>query len=47
MNKLIEGGMFEVHLGKTFPLAQVTEGFKAVTSHHLGRLALLPNEPYY
>lgn len=43
MNKLIEAGTFELHLGKTFPLDQVVEGFKTVTSHHLGRLVLLPN----
>ena len=42
-NKLIEDGRFDVHLDKTFPLDQVEEGFKAITSHHLGRLALLPN----
>lgn len=43
LNKLIEAGTFEVHIGKTFSLDQVVEGFKTVTSHHLGRLALLPN----
>ncbi len=43
MNKLIEAGTFTVHIDKTFPLDQLEEGFKAVSSHHLGRLALLPN----
>ncbi len=43
MNRLIEAGTFEVHLGKTFPLEQVVEGFKTVVSHHLGRLAVFPN----
>ena len=43
MNKLIEAGTFKVHLDKIFPLDQVVEGFKTVLSHHLGRLALLPN----
>lgn len=42
MNKVIETGTFALHLGKTFQLDQVVEGFKTVTSHHLGRLALLP-----
>lgn len=43
MNKLIEAGPFKVHLGQTFPLDQLAEGFDAVSSHHLGRLALLPH----
>ena len=43
LNKLVEAGVFEVHLGKTFKLDQVVDAFEAVNSHHLGRLALLPN----
>ena len=43
LNKLVEAGAFEVHLGKTFKLDQVVDAFEAVNSHHLGRLALLPN----
>ena len=43
LNKLVEAGAFEVHLDKTFKLDQVVDVFAAVNSHHLGRLALLPN----
>ncbi|MDA4137171.1 MAG: NADP-dependent oxidoreductase [Thaumarchaeota archaeon] len=42
LNKLIEAGAFEVHLGKTFTLDQAVDAYSAVGSHHLGRLALLP-----
>lgn len=43
LNKLVEAGAFEVHLDKVFKLDQVVAAFKAVNSHHLGRIALLPN----
>jgi NADPH:quinone reductase len=44
LNKLIEeASSFEVHLGKTFTLDQAVDAYQAVGSHHLGRLALLPN----
>jgi NADPH:quinone reductase len=42
LNKLIEAGPFEVHLGNTFPLDQVADAHRALGSHYLGRLALLP-----
>ncbi len=42
LNKLIESGAFEVHLGGTFTLDQAVDAYHAVGSHHLGRLALLP-----
>jgi NADPH:quinone reductase-like Zn-dependent oxidoreductase len=42
LNKLIEADAFEVHLGKTFTLDQAVDAYRAVGSHHLGRLALLP-----
>jgi len=42
LNKLIESGAFEVHLGGTFALDQAVDAFRALGSHHLGRLALLP-----
>ena len=42
LNKLIEAGAFEVHLGRTFELDQAADAFQALSSHHLGRLALLP-----
>jgi NADPH:quinone reductase len=43
LNKLIEARPFEVHLDKTFALDQSVEAFNAVSSHHLGRIAMLPN----
>jgi len=42
LNKLVEEDAFEVHLDKTFTLDQAAVAFKAVGSHHLGRIALLP-----
>jgi len=42
MNRLIEAGPFEVHLGSTFSLDHVVDAYRALTSHYLGRLALLP-----
>jgi NADPH2:quinone reductase len=41
LNKLIEVGPFEVHLGKTFSLDQIADAYQALGSHYLGRLALL------
>ncbi len=43
LNKLTEAGAFEVYLGKTFKLDQAADAFKAVTSHHLGRIVFLPS----
>jgi NADPH:quinone reductase len=43
LNKLTEAGAFEVYLGKTFTLGQAADAFQAVTSHHLGRIVLLPS----
>ena len=42
LNKLIEAGPFEVHLGNTFSLEQAADAHRALSSHYLGRLALLP-----
>lgn len=42
LNKLVESGSFEVHLGGKFGLDQAAEAFQSVTSHHLGRSAFLP-----
>ncbi len=42
LNKLIEAGPFEVHLGNTFSLDQVGEAHRALSSHYIGRLALIP-----
>jgi NADPH:quinone reductase len=44
LNKLIEAGAFKVHLDKTFTLDQAAGAYQAVSSHHLGRLALLPSK---
>lgn len=43
LNKLVESEPFEVTLGKTFKLDQAADAFQAASSHHLGRLAILPN----
>ena len=43
LNELIGAGPFEVHLGRTFSLDQAVDAYQALSSHHLGRLALLPN----
>jgi NADPH:quinone reductase len=43
LNKQVEAGAFEVYLDKTFTLDQAADAYQAVTSHHLGRLALLPS----
>jgi NADPH2:quinone reductase len=42
INQLIEAGRFEVHVGGKFPLERAAEAHRAVESHHLGKLALLP-----
>jgi NADPH:quinone reductase len=43
LNKLIEeAGAFEVYLDKTFTLNRAADAYQAVSSHHLGRIALLP-----
>jgi len=43
LNKLTEAGAFEVYLDKTFTLDQAANAYQAVSSHHLGRIALLPS----
>jgi NADPH:quinone reductase-like Zn-dependent oxidoreductase len=40
LNRLIEAGPFEVHVGRTFPLNQAAEAHRALTEHYLGKLAL-------
>jgi NADPH:quinone reductase len=42
LNELIESAPFEVYLGGKFSLDQAVEAHRALTSHHLGRLVLLP-----
>jgi len=44
LNKLIEAGPFEVHLGGTFSLDQMAKAYQAAGSHKLGRLAVLPGK---
>jgi NADPH:quinone reductase-like Zn-dependent oxidoreductase len=44
LNRLIESGAFEVHLGGTFTLDKAVDAYQAVGSHHLGRLALIPTK---
>jgi NADPH2:quinone reductase len=41
-NELIDAGPFEVHLDNTFSLDQAADAHRALESHYLGRLALLP-----
>ena len=40
LNTLIESGPFTVHVDKTFRLEEAAEAHKALTEHHLGKLAL-------
>lgn len=40
LNRLIASGPFDVHVFRTFPLAQAAEAHRALGSHHLGKLAL-------
>jgi NADPH:quinone reductase len=40
LNTLIEAGPFEVHVDKTFRLEEASQAHKALTEHHLGKLAL-------
>ena len=42
LNRLIEAGPFEVHVGRSFPLDQAAEAHRAVEQHHLGKMALRP-----
>jgi NADPH:quinone reductase-like Zn-dependent oxidoreductase len=40
MNDLIESGPFEVYVDRTFPLEEASQAHKALTEHHLGKIAL-------
>jgi NADPH:quinone reductase-like Zn-dependent oxidoreductase len=42
LNRLIESGPFEVHIARTFPLAQAADAHRALDTHYLGKLALRP-----
>ena len=40
LNALIDSGPFEVHVDRTFGLEEVSEAHKALSEHHLGKIAL-------
>jgi NADPH:quinone reductase-like Zn-dependent oxidoreductase len=40
LNALIDSGPFEVHVDKTFRLEEASKAHKALTEHHLGKIAL-------
>lgn len=42
LNRLIEAGPFEVHVARTFSLAQAADAHRALDHHYLGKLALRP-----
>jgi NADPH2:quinone reductase len=42
LNRLIEAGPFEVHVARTFPLAQAAEAHRALDEHYLGKIGLRP-----
>ncbi len=42
LNRLIEGGPFEVHIARTFPLERAADAHRALDQHYLGKLALRP-----
>ena len=43
LNGLIEAGPFEVHIARTFTLAQAAEAQRALDTHFLGKNILRPN----
>jgi NADPH:quinone reductase-like Zn-dependent oxidoreductase len=42
LNSLINAGPFEVQIFRVFPLNQTREAHRALSQHHLGKLALQP-----
>jgi NADPH:quinone reductase-like Zn-dependent oxidoreductase len=40
LNVLIDSGPFEVHVARTFRLEEASQAHKALTEHHLGKIAL-------
>jgi NADPH2:quinone reductase len=40
LNELIDSGPFEVHVDRTFRLEEASKAHKALTEHHLGKIAL-------
>jgi len=41
LNTLIDSGPFDVHVDRTFRLEEASKAHKALTEHHLGKIALL------
>jgi NADPH2:quinone reductase len=41
LNRLIEAGLFEVHVARTFNLDQAADAQRALEDHYLGKLALI------
>lgn len=44
LHHLIDAGPFEIHVSRTFPLAQVADAHRAIEKHFLGKLALRISE---
>ena len=42
LNRLVEQAPFDVHIARTFPLAQAAEAQRALDEHYLGKIALRP-----
>jgi len=42
LHQLIDSGPFEIHVARTFPLAQAAEAHRALDEHFLGKIALRP-----
>jgi NADPH:quinone reductase len=40
LNDLIDAGRFDVHVDRTFRLEEASKAHKALTEHHLGKIAL-------
>lgn len=44
LHHLVDAGPFEIHVSRTFPLAQVADAHRAIEKHFLGKLALRLSE---
>jgi NADPH2:quinone reductase len=42
LNKLIESGPFEAHIDEIFSLDRALDAYRALSSHHIGRLVIRP-----
>ncbi len=45
LNRLVEAGPFEVHVGRTFALEEAARAHEAVRRHHLGKFVLRVRDP--